>query len=222
MRHDDPARLAVPPPMDITLDDEHRRVGWVNGDSVVFTGFRDEAEAAQAAWVAHRALMQHIVTSFGSRSAPLKAERLMVVRDEQGGTVRADGRPIARVLAPAADARIEAGQLAISLRLPTPFDEQAIRDAAWSLYRELRASGARWGIFPTVAATTRTVDVGRAPAWGVGMRLGVIAILALLVALVQPMLAPESGIRVPLFVFATAALGAAGVSEVLRRMRPAT
>lgn len=212
---EDPARMAVPPPFEFDLLDAGRRVGWVRGGRIVFCGFRDEVEAAHAAWVAHRGLMQAIVDSFGARSAPVEAERLLVVRSEDGAVVHADGRRVALLLPPGADGRLDDGRFGFELRVPSPHDEQWMRATAHALQRELRASHRRWTIFPSVVATRAPVPA----AVGIGMRLAMVAVLAVLVALLQPIVAPGSAMRAPLLAVAAAAFGAAGVSELLRRVR---
>ena len=53
-----PGNIGLPPPTARPLIDMDRGVGWVTGNTVGFLGFANEAEAADAAWVAYRTLTQ--------------------------------------------------------------------------------------------------------------------------------------------------------------------
>lgn len=228
--HANPAYLAVPPPFELELIDESRRVGWVRGDRVAFRGFRDEAEAAHAAWAAHRAMVQRIVVGFGARSAPAEVDRLLIARQRGEEVVFADGRYIATLHVPGASQWVGEEHYAIEMRVPPPNDEVTMRATADALYRALRESGARWALFdadlpgeakPALRSTlTAQSDRGVPESQvGPGARLVVVAALAVLVALLQPLVAPDAPIRIPLLGVAAAAVGAAGISEVMRRVR---
>ena len=73
-------RMDLPPPPDLDLLDDERRVGWIAGESVGFRGFADETEAAHAAWVAYRALARRLAKTHGTRPLPIDTEPLALQR----------------------------------------------------------------------------------------------------------------------------------------------
>lgn len=234
-RNHDPLRAAVPPPT-FELTDADRRVGWVDGGTLAFCGFGDEAQAAHAAWVAHGALVRQMLEDAGAAPVPLDWQHLTLDALGDREVVCADGHEIATLLRPGSDARLE-GRFGFALRLPPPHDEVALRATAYAIYRRLRAAGVAWAVFGRGSAGSRApagapdrdgrIEVAsdrgeRAPMprLSVGIRLATVATLAAIVALLQPFFAPEAEIRLPLLAVAAAGFGAAGVSELVRRVGP--
>lgn len=232
-RNDDPLRAAVPPPT-FELTDADRRVGWVDGGTLAFCGFDDEAQAAQAAWVARGALVQRMLEESGAAAVPLDWQHLTLEALADREVVCADGHEIATLLRPGSDPRLD-GRFGFALRLPPPHDEVALRATSYAIYRRLRAAGVAWALVGPVRNESRdgsgTRDVGRnsaaasdrehrapLPRISVGVRLATVATLAAIVALLQPFFAPEAEIRLPLLTVAAAGFGAAGVSELVRRV----
>jgi len=155
---------------------------------------------------------------------------LLIARQRGEEAVFADGRYIATLHVPGASQWVGEEHYAIEMRVPSPNDEVTMRATADALYRALRESGARWALFdaelpeqPMPAARSTFVaqsDRGTPQSQvGPGARLVVVAALAVLVALLQPLVAPDAPIRIPLLGVAAAAVGAAGISEVMRRVR---
>lgn len=165
-RHHDPARLALPPPLDFPLADHDRLVGWVQHDVVGFCGFGDEQEAAHAAWVAYRTLDRRLARSRGRRPIPIDAAPLTIDLGRVPHVVRASGAPIAELYPPGSE-RAGAAGFAFGIRIPHPADELRMRAMAYLMYLALRKSGLRWALFarpprraeprvpPSAAAPTR-------------------------------------------------------------------
>lgn len=141
-----PQHASVPPPFAFELTDGDRHVGWVKGSRLVFLGFQDEAQAAHAAWMAHRALVERIVESFGAKSPPLEGERLMIAPRGTHDVVCADGREIATLLRPGSEPMLDR-HFGFDLRVPAPHDELTMRATAYAIYRKLRKSGLPWALF---------------------------------------------------------------------------
>jgi hypothetical protein len=118
-----------------------RAVGWIRGQVVGFRGFANETEAAQAAWVAHRALARRAERRHGGPPAPLEMEPLAIARDAERETILAGDQPIATLVRPSADGPESFG---FEIQVPVVSDELAIRSKAHLLYRRLRNSGLPW------------------------------------------------------------------------------
>lgn len=149
------------------LRDADRVVGWIEGDVVRFSGFASETGAAQAAAVAHQAMLRRLAR--GSRGTPPENEfhRTAVRRTSEQKDAPSDGRSVASVLRYVRDADV--GDFAFELRVPPPVDELRMRGMAYVMYRALRSSGVDWPLLrpttaPDGAAAASSQGVARANA----------------------------------------------------------
>jgi hypothetical protein len=142
-----PDRQGLPPPLALDLTDTDRRVGWVEGGAIGFRGFGDEAEAAHAAWVAHRTIARRLARQHGGRSIPIDTERLALDRRGDVELVLASRLPIATLLRPGPESRSGPDSFGFELRVPGRADELTVRSMAHLAYRTLRKSGLRWAMW---------------------------------------------------------------------------
>src|SRR5512132_1086655 len=146
-------RLALPPPLSLTLHDGDRTVGWVRGDAVGFHGFADATEAAHAAWVAYRALARRHARTHGTRPPPIDTEPLALHRRGDEESILASGRPIATLVRPDPDGSSGADSFGFEIRVPHPADELRVRALGHLMYRTLRKSGVRWAMWRPAVST---------------------------------------------------------------------
>lgn len=144
-----PPYLALPPPaLALDLTDMDRRVGWLGGDVIGFGGFGSSVEAAQAAWVAHRALARRLDRrAAGGRPIPIDPTPLVLAGSGDRETILADGRPIATLLRPGSGSTSGPDWFGFEIQLHAPTDELTTRAAAHLVYRTLRKSGLRWAMW---------------------------------------------------------------------------
>ena len=135
---------ALRPPLE--LRDGDRLVGWIDGDLVRFGGFDSGRGAAQAAAVAHQAMLRRLAR--GTRGTPTENESdLAAVRRTNDHAIPpANGRPVASVLRSVVDGIRDADSrdFAFEIRVPPPIDELRMRGMAYVMYRALRSSGVAW------------------------------------------------------------------------------
>ena len=143
---------ALPPPLE--LRDGDRLVGWIDGDLVRFRGFDGERGAAQAAAVAHQAMLRRIAR--GSRGTPTanESDLAAVRRTNDHAIPPANGRPVASVLRSIVDGvrGADSRDFAFEIRVPPPIDELRMRGMAYVMYRALRSSGVAWPLLRPAAA----------------------------------------------------------------------
>lgn len=148
-----PTRLAEPPPARSGIADRDA-ARWVAAGVVGFGGFASAAEAAHAAWIAHRTLARRDAQS---RGAPLAdADPPTVARRHGRDLVIVGGHEIASLVSAGADAAGEGRARAtygFELRLLPPADELHARAASYLIDRELRSSR------PAPAALAAAVDL---------------------------------------------------------------
>jgi hypothetical protein len=142
-----PDRLALPPPLVLDLVDAGRRAGCIAYNSVGFRGFRDETEAAHGAWVAHRTLSRRLARTHGRRPVPIDIEPLALQRVDGKEMILASGIPIADLIRPGPDSRSGVDSFGFELSIPMPITESQVRAKAYLMYRTLRKSGIRWGMW---------------------------------------------------------------------------
>jgi len=158
-------RLALPPPLSLTLHDGDRTVGWVRGDTVGFRGFAHETEAAHAAWVAYRALARRLARTHGTRPPPIDIEPLTLQRRGDEESILAGGRPIATLVRPGPDSPSGADSFGFQIGVPHPADELRVRALGHLMYRTLRRSGVRWAMWrPDVSPPPAAEFVAERPA----------------------------------------------------------
>ena len=137
-----PDRIGLPPPrtaLVLDLVDRGRAVGWVHRDVIGFGGFASESEAAHAAWIAHRAMARRLALHDAHHAEPLA-----ISTDRDPRLILAGDRPIATLVRPGADA------FGFEIQVPPPADEMSVRGMAHLVYRALRRSGTRWGMWSRV------------------------------------------------------------------------
>ena len=145
-------------PSTFELRDADLVVGWIDGDVVRFRGFDSQRGAAQAAAIAHQAMLRRLAR--GSRATPSANEAdLGAVRratDDANGQAngRANGRPVASVLRNIVNGirGADGGDFAFEVRVPPPVDELRMRGMAYVMYRALRSSGVAWPLLQPAAA----------------------------------------------------------------------
>src|SRR5687768_3435544 len=144
-----PNSMSLPPPTSFELDlrDGDRVVGWISGRAVGYRGFANEAEAAGAAWVAHRTLSRRLARRHGGRGAPIDVEPLSITRDGDREAILASNRPIATLLRPGVDSRSGSDSFGFEIQVPLPSGELTMRSIAYRIYRTLRTSGVRWAMW---------------------------------------------------------------------------
>jgi hypothetical protein len=146
-----PDRVGLPPPHKMDLIDAHRVVGWIRGDAVGFRGFADEVEAAHAAWVAYRTLARRLARTHGTRPIPIDTEPLALQRRGDQEVILASNRHIAVLVRPGAESASGPDSFGFEIRVPPPADELRVRAMAHLMYRTLRRSGLRWGMWRPAA-----------------------------------------------------------------------
>ena len=132
---------SLPPPLE--LRDADLVIGKIDGDVVRFRGFHSQRGAAQAAAVAHQAMLRRLAR--GSRGMPSATESGSAVhRTNDNPKAPANGRPVASVLRNVVDGAADTGDFAFEIRVPPPIDELRMRGLAYVMYRALRSSGVAW------------------------------------------------------------------------------
>ena len=156
-----PNSMSLPPPRspDLDLHEGDRVVGWISGQALGFRGFGNEAEAAGAAWVAHRTVSRRLAQRQGGRPAPIDVEPLSMTRDGDREVILASNRPIAALLRPGVDSRSGSDSFGFEIQVALPGGELAMRSLAHRIYRTLRKSGVRWRMWDK----RRGATVRRAP-----------------------------------------------------------
>lgn len=168
-----PDRLGLPPPLAMDLVDAGRTAGWIAGETVGFRGFTNETEAAHAAWVAHRTLARRLARTHNVRSVPVDIEPLAIQQVEGKSVIAASGKPIAELIRPGSDSRSGVDSFGFELSLPAPITDLETRAIAYLIYRTLRKSGVRWGMWrPEAPKRTEasTVEARKAPTVAVSTR----------------------------------------------------
>jgi hypothetical protein len=152
--------LTARPGLELDLMDGDRRYGWIAGDRVGFTGFGDHVEAVQAAWVAHRTVMQRHAGSPGAAPASYDARTFALVRYGEDEVILANETPIAVLVRPGTDGTSDPDSYGFVVRIPGDADRLAVRATAYRIYLALKSSGIPW--------TLRRRDARRflPPQWG--------------------------------------------------------
>lgn len=140
-----PSRLAEPPPLDLDLVDNDRRVGWMTHDVIGFCGFANDFEAVYAAWVADRTMARRIARRNGNRPVLDDPASLYLRRDTD--TVHTGERTIAALVRPGLASPSGPDTFGFELRVATAVDEVEIRASALAIYRSLRRSGIQWSVW---------------------------------------------------------------------------
>ncbi len=156
-------------PSTLELRDAGLVVGWIDGDVVRFRGFDSQGGAAQAAAIAHQAMLRRLAR--GSRGTPAANESDLgaVRRTSDHANGRANGRPVASVLRNIVDGirGADAGDFAFEIHVPAPIDELRMRGMAYVMYRALRSSGVAWPLVqPATAPAALAVSATSAEATG--------------------------------------------------------
>lgn len=163
------SHLATPPPAarrDLLAGDTV--FGWIDGMTIGFRGFRDEAEAVHAAWVAYRTMSRRFAREGRRRPLPIDTEPMSLERSADVEHILAAGRPIGTLVRPGPDSHSGPDSFGFELQLPRPADELTLRSTAHLLYLTLRRSGIRWGMWAPAPreranpATTRATDLAPA------------------------------------------------------------
>ena len=148
-----PGNIGLPPPTVRPLFDRNRGVGWVAGTTVGFLGFANEAEAADAAWVAYRTLTQRLARRDGTRPIPIGTEPLTIRRRGDRREIVASGRVIGTLVRGNAEHPDIPSSFGFEVQVPQPADEQdalserSVKAKADLMYRTLRKSGIRWAMW---------------------------------------------------------------------------
>ena len=150
------SRLATPPPRTIELREADTPYGWIAGTVIGFHGFRDEIEAAHAAWVAHRTMARRVARERRIRPIPIDTEPMSLARSGEVELILAGGRPIATLVRPGPDSRSGPRSFGFALEHPVPADELTLRATAHLVYRTLRRAGIRWSLWSPAPAEPRT------------------------------------------------------------------
>jgi hypothetical protein len=231
-----PNRRGLPPPLELDLSDMGRAVGWVRGDTIGFRGFGSAVEAANAACVGHRGLARRLARRDGGPKIPVGTERLSLARRGDAEVVLASGRPIATLLRPRVEQRVDGpggdDSFGFELRVPAPTYEVRMRAMGYVVYRALRKSGIRWAMWAhddrravrdraasemevtsasRPAATSGPARSGSSPGFGWGL-----AFLALAGVLVLTFVVP-SPVNALVTLAVLGALTLAGMLELPRR-----
>ena len=141
-----PPSHASVPPWELALFDGDRRVGWIRGHVVGFSGFAHELYAARSAAIAHDALRRWEMRRRNLPEPPVRTLSAAVHEAGEHRTVVADGRIIGVIArTPPGDAfDAEARGVAFEIAIPGAADEAAARGAAHVAHRAIQASGLRW------------------------------------------------------------------------------
>ena len=145
----------------LELRDGDRLVGWIDGDVVRFRGFGSQTGAAQAAAVAHQAMLRRLAR--GTRGTPSanESDLAAVRRIDDHAKSSANGRPVASVLRSVVDGVLGVGKgdFAFEIRVPPPIDELRMRGMAYVMYRALRSSGVAWPLLRPESAVEEPATV---------------------------------------------------------------
>ena len=174
---------SLPPPLELRVGD--LLVGWIDGDFVKFRGFDSERGAAQAAVVAHQAMLRRLARGNRAAASADESDLAAVRRANDHANAPANGSSVASVLRSIANGirGAGAGEYAFEIRVPPPSDELRMRGMAYVMYHALRSSGVAWPLLRAdvpeglAAQATRTAASGasesageRAPAGLHGIR----------------------------------------------------
>jgi hypothetical protein len=130
---------------------KERQVGYIRGDHLSFSGFPSEDEAAQAACIAHRALV-----SVRRQAAPGAQEEYLFGHTEEGQFVIAHSGVLARVLPPEPQDEERSWGFEVALRPDETFSVFAMARARL-VWKALRASGVRQGMSRLAAVGSTNV-----------------------------------------------------------------
>lgn len=155
-----PSRMAVPPPVRMDVRHGDTVVGWIDGLTIGFLGFGDEAEAAHAALVAYRTVERRFAQPGSRRPLPIEVQPMSIARSGDAELILAAGLPIATLVRPGADSRSGPAHFGFELEFPMPADELTLRSTAYRAFHTLRRSGIRWSLW--TPAKPRTVPAAEA------------------------------------------------------------
>ena len=135
---------SLPPPLELRVGD--LVVGWIDGDVVKFRGFDSEHGAAQAAVVAHQAMLRRLARGNRAAASADESDLAAVRRANDRANAPANGSSVASVLRSIANGirGAGAGEYAFEIGVPPPSDELRMRGMAYVMYRALRSSGVAW------------------------------------------------------------------------------
>lgn len=156
------SRMATPPPTPmLDLRDGDTDVGWIEGNAIGFRGFGTEADAAHAAWVAHRTVARRFARESGRRPPPIDTEPLSIGRSGDLELILASGRPIATLLRPGVGSRRGPESFGFELVVPVRAEELKMRAIAYLVNRALRRSGIRWDVWAPLPSAAVAPDGAR-------------------------------------------------------------
>ena len=153
-----PLPMSLPPPSRLDLVDAKQTVGWIDGHALGFRGFRDEREAANAAWVAYRTVWRRLAQLWGTRPTPVDVEHLTLARDGARELILASGRPVAELLRPRVDSPSGPDSFGFEIPISPSVTESTMRDLTRLAYRTLRKSGIHWAMW-------RSRSIGKVTMW---------------------------------------------------------
>lgn len=135
---------SLPPPL--ALRDADRVVGWIEGDTVRFGGFGSKEDAAQAAVIAHEALVRRLARAGRETPSATNAHLGILPRGVDRPNPALDDRPVARVRRSHTDDVASRGTIAyeLAIRVPAPAGEIRMRAMAYVMYRAICNSGIAW------------------------------------------------------------------------------
>jgi hypothetical protein len=160
-----PALHSLPSPLE--LRDGDVLVGRIDGDVVSFRGFGSQADAAQAAAIAHQAMLRRLARGSRDTSSPNESDLAAVRRASDHANGRGNSRPVASVLRAVVDGIRggNGGDFAFEIRVPPPIHEVRMRGMAYVMYRALRSSGVAWPLLrPAVAPEELPVGAAQSDA----------------------------------------------------------
>src|SRR5687767_3086870 len=111
---------SLPPPLELRVGD--LLVGWIDGDFVKFRGFDSEPGAAQAAVVAHQAMLRRLARGNRAAASADESDLAAVRRANDHANAPANGSSVASVLRSIANGirGAGAGEYAFEIRVPPP------------------------------------------------------------------------------------------------------
>ena len=118
-RATDPARMALPPPLDMNLRvGDHHVVGWIAGRTLGFRGFATATEAAGAAWVAYRKAARRLARDAGRRPIPIDVAPVEIARRDGREVIRAGHLEIAALVRPGDGSRSGPESFGFEIEIP--------------------------------------------------------------------------------------------------------